>query len=126
MVTTFAAPKQPLPAGGEGFAIKRAYYTMDGTETNVTEAKQNDRLVVVITVNEQNDWPSRIMVTDLLPAGFEIDNPSLVNSAQLTNFEWLGEVQAAHTEFRNDRFVPPLIATRVTIASSPWPMWCVP
>ncbi|MDO1585217.1 alpha-2-macroglobulin family protein [Rhizobium oryzicola] len=105
VVTTFAAPKQPLPAGGEGFAIKRAYYTMDGTETNVTEAKQNDRFVVVITVNEQNDWPSRIMVTDLLPAGFEIDNPSLVNSAQLTNFEWLGEVQAAHTEFRNDRFV---------------------
>jgi alpha-2-macroglobulin len=60
---------------------------------------------VVLTVNEENDWPSRILIQDLLPAGFEIDNPSLVDSAQLTNFDWIGDVQPAHTEFRNDRFV---------------------
>ena len=46
-----------------------------------------------------------MLVTDLLPAGFEIDNPRLVNSADLQNFEWLGEVAAAHSEFRSDRFV---------------------
>lgn len=47
-------------------------------------------------------------MTDLLPAGFEIDNPSIVNSANLTNFDWLEEVQTAHAEFRNDRFVAAL------------------
>ncbi|MCO5734501.1 alpha-2-macroglobulin family protein [Rhizobium sp. SSA_523] len=105
VVTTVAAPAQPLAAGGEGFAITRAYYTMEGEEVSVSEVEQNQRYVVVLSVNETNDWASRILVQDLLPAGFEIDNPNLVNSAELSNFEWIGEVQAAHTEFRNDRFV---------------------
>jgi uncharacterized protein YfaS (alpha-2-macroglobulin family) len=104
-ITTVAAPSQPLPAGGEGFEITRTYYTMDGEEANVSEAQQNERYVVVLNIIETNEWPSRIVVTDLLPAGFEIDNPGIVNSASLTNFDWLEEVQAAHTEFRNDRFV---------------------
>ena len=69
------------------------------------EARQNERYVVVLKMTETNDWPSRVLVTDLLPAGFQIDNPSLVDSAQLSNFEWLGEITATHTEFRNDRFV---------------------
>ena len=105
MVTTVAAPAFPLPAGGNGFSIERSYYTLDGEEANVTEARQNERYVVVINATESNDWPSRVLITDLLPAGFEIDNPSLVDSAKLSNFEWIGEVEAAHTEFRSDRFV---------------------
>ncbi|MGO7038434.1 MG2 domain-containing protein [Rhizobium acaciae] len=105
VVTTVAAPTVPLPAGGDGFIIERTYYTLDGEQANVSEAKQNERYVVVIHVRETNDWPSRIVITDLLPAGFEIDNPNLVDSAQMTNFDWIGEISAAHTEFRYDRFV---------------------
>ncbi len=40
-----------------------------------------------------------------MPAGFEIDNPRLVGSAELANFDWLAEPEAAHFEFRDDRFV---------------------
>ncbi|MBX4924550.1 alpha-2-macroglobulin family protein [Rhizobium binae] len=105
VVTTVAAPTVPLPAGGDGFLIERNYYTLDGEEANVSEAQQNQRYVVVIHVRETNDWQSRIVITDLLPAGFEIDNPNLVDSAQMTNFDWIGEISAAHTEFRYDRFV---------------------
>ncbi|MET0576165.1 MAG: alpha-2-macroglobulin family protein [Mesorhizobium sp.] len=105
VVTTVAAPTQPLPAGGDGFTIERTYYLLDGTEANVTEAKQNERYVVVLKIDEVNDWPSRVLVTDLLPAGFEIDNPGLVSSAELSNFGWLEKTEAAHLEFRNDRFV---------------------
>ncbi len=105
VVTSVAAPAQPLPAGGDGFSISRTYYTLDGKEANITEATQNERFVVVIKATEQNAWPSRVLVTDLLPAGFEIDNPGLVGSAQLSNFDWLGSTETAHTEFRDDRFV---------------------
>ncbi|MGN6771444.1 MAG: alpha-2-macroglobulin family protein [Rhizobiaceae bacterium] len=105
VVTAVAAPADPLPAGGDGFSIARTYYTLDGQETDVTEAEQNQRYVVVLKVTEENSWPSRVLVTDLLPAGFEIDNPSLVGSAQLSNFDWLGSTEVAHTEFRDDRFV---------------------
>jgi uncharacterized protein YfaS (alpha-2-macroglobulin family) len=104
-ITTVAASAEPLPAGGEGFEITRTYYNMGGEEVNISEAKQNERYVVVLKVHETNDWPSRIVVTDLLPAGLEIDNPSIVSSASLANFDWIEDVTAAHTEFRNDRFV---------------------
>jgi uncharacterized protein YfaS (alpha-2-macroglobulin family) len=105
VVTAFAAPRQPLPAGGEGFSIERVYHRLDGTPVNASEVAQNERLVAVITVTEHNAWPSRILVSDLLPAGFEIDNPRLVGSADLANFGWLGDPQVAHVEFRNDRFI---------------------
>jgi uncharacterized protein YfaS (alpha-2-macroglobulin family) len=105
VVTTVAAPAQPLPAGGDGFSITRTYYTLDGQEADVTQARQNERFVVVIKATELNNWPSRVLVTDLLPAGFEIDNPGLVGSAQLSNFDWLGSTEVAHAEFRDDRFV---------------------
>ncbi|HMQ58301.1 MAG TPA: hypothetical protein PKE65_07115, partial [Rhizobiaceae bacterium] len=99
------APIQPLPAGGDGFTIQRRYFTLDGTETSVVQAKQNERYVVVLTVSELNVWPSRVLVTDLLPAGFEIDNPRIMGSAELANFPWLGQTEVAHSEYRDDRFV---------------------
>ncbi len=105
VVTTVAAPAQPLPAGGDGFTIERSYYRLDGSEANITEVQQNERFVVVLKISELNDWPSRVVVADMLPAGFEIDNPGLVNSANLSNFSWLEQTEAAHLEFRNDRFV---------------------
>lgn len=105
VLTSVAAPKNPLTAGGEGFEIVRTYYTLDGEEANVSEVTQNERYVVVLTVKPKNDIQTRMMVTDLLPAGFEIDNPGLVNSASLGNFSWLPETQAAHLEFRYDRFM---------------------
>ncbi|MCR5855421.1 alpha-2-macroglobulin family protein [Mesorhizobium sp. J428] len=105
VLTTVAAPLDPLPAGGDGFAIERTYYTLDGEEANITEAAQNERYVVVLKVTEKNSWPSRVLVSDLLPAGFQIDNPSIVGSAALVNFDWLGDIEPAHVEFRNDRFI---------------------
>jgi uncharacterized protein YfaS (alpha-2-macroglobulin family) len=105
VVTAIAAPSEPLPAGGDGFTIERTYYTLDGSEANVTEVRQNERYVVVLKLHEDNEWPSRVLVSDLLPAGFEIDNPGLVDSAGLGNFPWLERTEAAHLEFRDDRFI---------------------
>lgn len=105
VITTVAAPVEAPPAGGDGFSIGRSYYTLDGEEISVSEAKQNERYVVVLKVAESNNWASRVLITDLLPAGFEIDNPRVVNSADLSNFGWLGDTTVAHSEFRSDRFV---------------------
>ena len=104
-VNVLAAPLAALPAGGKGFTIERKYYTLDGVETDVSKVKQNDRFVVVLSIVQQNSWQARIVVSDLLPGGFEIDSPKLVGSADLKSFEWLGSASAAHSEFRADRFV---------------------
>ena len=108
VLTTVAAPREPLTAGGNGFEISRSYYTLDGEEANISEATQNERYVAVIKVTQLNDWATRLVVTDLLPAGFTIDNPGLVSSASLTNFSWLPQTEAAHLEFRYDRFTAAL------------------
>ncbi|MGB5213177.1 MAG: hypothetical protein WBN88_05975, partial [Anderseniella sp.] len=104
-VNVLAAPLTALPAGGKGFTIERKYYTLDGVETDISQVKQNDRFVVVLSIVQQNNWQARIVVSDLLPGGFEIDSPKLVGSADLKSFEWLGNASAAHSEFRADRFV---------------------
>ncbi len=105
VVTVLAPPAQSLPAGGNGFSITRTYYTLDGQATDPTSVSQNERFVVVLNIEDMSQWQSRVMVTDLLPSGFEIDNPSLVSSADLSNFNWLENTEAAHLEFRDDRFV---------------------
>ena len=105
VITTVAVPDESPPAGGDGFTIERIYFRMDGTLTNIAQVKQNERFVVVINVKQLNDHASRLIISDLLPAGFEIDNPKLVKSADLSNFKWLPNTEAAHSEFLNDRFV---------------------
>ena len=105
IITTTAVPDQAPPAGGQGFTIARTYYRLDGSTANVSEVAQNERFVVVLDIRQLQDVPSRIIISDLLPAGFEIDNPNIVKSADLSNFKWLPPVKSVHSEFLNDRFV---------------------
>ena len=105
VVTVTAVPDVPLPAGGQGFTIERRYYHLDGSEADVSQVAQNERFLAVIKVTPTTSWPARIAVTDLLPAGFEVDNPKLVQSADLAAFDWLPEITPAHTEVHADRFV---------------------
>jgi alpha-2-macroglobulin len=109
-VLTFSGvPAFPEAAGGNGFGIERTYYNLDGTAADLAQLKQNDRLVVVLKITQTNSWPSKIMVTDMLPSGLEIDNPSLVSSASAANFSWLPEAPSgAYLEFRDDRFAAAL------------------
>lgn len=109
VLTVTGIPDGPRPAGGEGFTIERTYYTLDGKPVASAEVGQNERFVVVLKVREHNDWVSRIVVADLLPAGFEIDNPRLIGSADLQAYPWLEHSPGvAHLEFRDDSFVAAL------------------
>lgn len=122
VVTVRGVPVDPLPAGGQGFTIARTYYSLDGEVVDISQAGQNERFVVVLQVGEENAWVSRVLVADLLPAGFEIDNPNLVAGASLAAFSWLPEdVNPARVEFRDDRFVAAFDRTadsprRITLA----------
>jgi alpha-2-macroglobulin len=109
VLTISGVPTTADPAGGNGFSIERTYYNFDGTAADLGQLKQNDRVVVVLKVGQVNAWPSKIMVTDLLPSGLEIDNPSLVTSASIAALDWLPEAPAnAYLEFRDDRFAAAL------------------
>ena len=107
-ITVTGIPSKARPAGGNGFEITRKYYNLAGSEIDPSKVAQNERFVVVLEITEKNEHASRIVVSDLLPAGFEIANPSIMSSASLSNFDWLPETEVAHKEFRDDRFVAAL------------------
>jgi len=105
VVSVSGAPVVPEPAAERGFKLERNYYTLDGEAADVTSAKQNDRFVVVLKITEQQPQFGRIILSDYLPAGFEIDNPRLVSSGETGTLGWIQLAQAPeHTEFRDDRF----------------------
>ncbi|MDO8884830.1 alpha-2-macroglobulin family protein [Pseudotabrizicola sp.] len=105
-LTAFGTPVEPEPAGGNGYAITRNYYTTEGAPTTLDTLRTGDRLVTVLEVTPFGKGEARLMVSDPLPAGFEIDNPNLISGGALANLEWLNlEGDVAHSEFRQDRFL---------------------
>ncbi|MCX7286755.1 MAG: alpha-2-macroglobulin family protein, partial [Rhodobacterales bacterium] len=106
-VTTFGVPSAAEPAGGNGYAITRTYYTMDGQELGVREGvTAGTRMVVVLEVTPFAYGEARLMVSDPLPAGFEIDNPNLMSAGSTSELGWLDALQdVQHSEFRQDRFL---------------------
>jgi alpha-2-macroglobulin len=105
VVSVSGSPQTPEPAAANGFKIERNYFTLDGKPVDVAKAKQNDRFAVVLKITEAKPEYGHIMVSDYLPAGFEIDNPHLVSSGDTGTLDWIedGE-EPANTEFRDDRF----------------------
>ena len=47
-VTTFGIPTEPEPAGGNGYAITRSYFTMDGQPADAGSVAMGTRLVTVL------------------------------------------------------------------------------
>jgi uncharacterized protein YfaS (alpha-2-macroglobulin family) len=60
--------------------------------------------VLSIIADEQRQ--GHLLVVDPIPAGYEIENPNISASGDVTTFDWLRvERNVAHTEARTDRFV---------------------
>ncbi len=107
VVSVSGAPIEPDPAAANGYAIERSFYKLDGTKIEALQSMaQNERVVVALKVTEAQARPARLLVVDRLPAGLEIDNPALVDGGSVEAFSWLSkDVEPAHTEYRDDRFV---------------------
>ncbi|MCF1708100.1 alpha-2-macroglobulin family protein [Tabrizicola sp. J26] len=108
-VTAFGVPSDPVPAGGNGYAIARSYFTLDGQPADIASVKAGTRLVAVVDVTPFDSGEARLMVNDPLPAGFEIDNPNLIRGGDVSALDDLGlETEVTHAEFRQDRFLAAL------------------
>ena len=104
-LTTTGVPEVPPPSGGSGYSIDRRYYTMDGDAIGGDRFRVGDRFVTVIEVIPHEAIGGRLIIDDPLPAGVEIDNPSLLRSGDVGALDWLDTADATHAEFRSDRFV---------------------
>jgi hypothetical protein len=105
-VTAFGVPAEPEPAGGNGWAIARSYYTLAGEPADPATVTAGTRLVTVLEVTPFGPREARLMLNDPLPAGFEIDNPNLMRAGDVRALDWLGlETEPRHVEFRDERFL---------------------
>ncbi|MCP4820558.1 MAG: alpha-2-macroglobulin family protein, partial [Shimia sp.] len=104
-VTAIGVPDYPVAAGGYGYALDRSYFALDGSPMDPLQVRTGDRFVAVLTVDPFENGGARLMVNDPLPAGFEIDNPNLLESGDVRELDWLETVWAESSEFRSDRFL---------------------
>ncbi len=105
-VVVSGASVSPEPEAANGFTIERTAYTTDGREASLSKVTQNSRFVIVVKVRENEAKLGHVVVEDRIPAGFEIENPRLVGSADLSAFSWLkADHPPVHAQFRDDRFV---------------------
>ncbi len=98
-----------VPAAGSaepvsrGLEIKREYFDVNGKPLNLTSVMQGELAVATITLKTSGKLDN-LVVVDLLPAGFEIENPRLNSRGQL---EWQPPYnwQDAYEDIRDDRIM---------------------
>lgn len=82
--------------------VRKRFYDRYGRELSSAGFKQNDLVVVAITLeNSYSQAIENIVITDLLPAGFEIENP---RTKEIPGMNWIkNDFQPTHLDVRDDR-----------------------
>ena len=106
VMTVHGSSLNPLPKLEQGLGLQRQFFSLDGKEISLLNAKQNDRVVVVVTITDPGQKGGRLLLSDPLPAGFMIENPNLISGTNLRHFSWLKtSIWPVHQSFRDDKFV---------------------
>jgi uncharacterized protein YfaS (alpha-2-macroglobulin family) len=112
-LTVAGVPAAPLPAEEQGLKIVRRVFDMAGHPVDTAAVPHNEVLVVILEGESTDPLEHQALVVDPLPAGLEIENVRLADSAQLGDLTWLGELSPArHVDYREDRFVAAVDLTK--------------
>ena len=97
----------PEPAEAKGFTIARSYFAMDGTPIDLGTVRQTDEIVTVLEGTMADPLERKVLVVDLLPAGFEPDTAVIdANQGDDGKFAWLKDLtDPTFRATRDDRFV---------------------
>lgn len=105
VLTVTGVPAEPLPPAEEGLTIRRRIFDLDGVPVDLKAMKQGENYLVLIEGRSHDAIERNVLVVDLLPAGWEIENANLGQGAPLEAYPWLGELSYTQsTEARDDRF----------------------
>lgn len=105
-VTVVGVTDQLPPAEEQGMTLSRRVYDMAGRPVDLAGVRHNDLLVVVLEGAAADPLEHATLISDPLPAGFEIENVRLGAGGPSGALPWLGELSVPrHLEFRDDRFV---------------------
>lgn len=108
-------PRNPPAPDSSVIGVERSYFTTDGKPWTGSTLKEGEALIVKLAITSHSDMPDALL-TDLLPAGLEIENFNLGDAKQwadvvVDGIEISDRSDAAdvkHEEFRDDRYVAAL------------------
>lgn len=108
-------PRTAPAADASQIEVSRKFYTTEGKDWSGGSLVEGEALIVQVTIKAHSAMPDALL-TDLLPAGLEIENFNLGDAKQ-----WAGVVvdgielserssaaEVKHEEFRDDRYVAAL------------------
>jgi uncharacterized protein YfaS (alpha-2-macroglobulin family) len=84
--------------------VRRKYLSESGEEIHYADFKQGNLVVAEITILAPNDRIDNVAIVDMLPAGFEIENPRLQSRKGIT---WIGDKawKPGYMDIRDDRLI---------------------
>ncbi|MBC7426080.1 MAG: alpha-2-macroglobulin family protein, partial [Bacteroidia bacterium] len=85
-----------------GMKVRKAFYNRNHEVISLASVKQNDLVIVKITLaSSYATTLNNIVITDILPAGFEIENPRITPEKDLS---WTNDQSYSdHFDIRDDR-----------------------
>ncbi|MFH6563488.1 alpha-2-macroglobulin [Aeromonas caviae] len=109
--TLIGYPEQAPTRLSQGISVTRSWFNSDGQPFDPTKVKVGDLVVVRLNVSSESAVPDALLV-EMVPAGFELENPALGNSIKLDELSiegkpaWQSEWNdyLKHQEFRDDRY----------------------
>jgi alpha-2-macroglobulin len=92
------------PRTSQGLTLERTYRDAEGRELNLTNVPQGSLAVVTLRVRATREAVHNLVLIDLLPAGFEIENPRLSSRGQL-EFDPETGLSPNYQDIRDDRIL---------------------
>lgn len=112
-VSVTGVPEAPLPAEREGMRIRRLFYDLRGEPLDVDALQQNELFIVLLETAVTTPEPHRTLLTQLLPAGWELENLPLNAGGEVEAYPWLDRLShVERVEYRDDRFIAAVDLTR--------------
>lgn len=86
----------------KSLVVRKSFLDRSGKPLNISSIKQNDLVVVRISlVNSDGNAIENVVVTDMLPAGFEIENPRV---SAVPELDWIKDnTTPEYQDIRDDR-----------------------
>ena len=83
-------------------SVRRKFFSRNGQAINGLNFNQNDLVIVQVTVDKKYDGPvENLLITDILPAGFELENP---RTREIPGMDWIKNASTpVALDVRDDR-----------------------
>ena len=104
--------KNPPPMDGSQIFVRRTLFDLQGKEVTKRDFKVGEMMLAEIEISSTVGLYDALVV-DMLPAGFELENPALTQGIKVqditiddkTVYQWFRQSNVQHQQFLDDRYV---------------------